>query len=504
MTNPNERLILVSGATGQQGGAVARHLLREGVRVRALTRDSDQEAARALTDAGAEVVEGSFDDRASLDRALGGAYGAFSVQNFWTAGGPDGEVRQGTAFADAANDAGVEHFVYSSVGGAEKDTDIPHFDSKWQIEEHIRSLGLPATILRPVYFMENWSQFTGDAIREGQLPQPLSPDTSLQQVAVEDIGAFAALAFSNPDDWIGRAVELAGDELTMTETAAVFSRVLGRDVEHVQVPWDAFEEQAGEEMTVMYRWFEDVGYDADIAALREAHPGLQRFEPFLHEHGWGETGADASARPTAYRRSVRDICQQVQKHDTDLLKHDTDLLESVLNLAIEIAREGREGRKIGTLFTVGDPEVVLEQSRPLVMDPLLGHPDGDKHIGRPNMREAIKEFAQLDGGFVIDADGVVRSAARYFDASSQGIDLPQGLGSRHMAGASISRNTKAVAVVVSESSMVRILQDGEVASEIVPELWMLRRYGLEPSESGFDRSSSALDRSGEVAVVERS
>jgi DNA integrity scanning protein DisA with diadenylate cyclase activity len=194
---------------------------------------------------------------------------------------------------------------------------------------------------------------------------------------------------------------------------------------------------------------------------------------------------------------VRDICRQVQNHDTDLL-------ESVLNLAIEIAREGREGRKIGTLFTVGDSEVVLEQSRPLVMDPLLGHPDGNKHIGRPNMREAIKEFAQLDGGFVVDADGVVRSAARYFDASSQGIDLPQGLGSRHMAGASISRNTKAVAVVVSESSMVRIFRDGEVASEIVPELWMLRRYGLEPSESGSGRSSSALLRSGEVAVVERS
>ena len=289
MTNPNERLILVSGATGQQGGAVARHLLREGVQVRALTRDSDQEAARALTDAGAEVVEGSFDDRASLDRALDGAYGAFSVQNFWTAGGPDGEVRQGTAFADAANDAGVEHFVYSSVGGAETDTGIPHFDSKWEIEEHIRSLGLPATILRPVFFMNNWTGFAEDALRGGQFPQPLSPDTSLQQVAVDDVGAFAALAFSNPDDWIGRAVELAGDELTMTETAEAFSRVLGRDVEHVQVPWDVFEEQSGEEMTVMYRWFEDVGYDADIEALRETHPGLQRLEPFLREHGWDTT-----------------------------------------------------------------------------------------------------------------------------------------------------------------------------------------------------------------------
>lgn len=288
MTTPNERTILVSGATGQQGGAVARHLLKEGFRVRALTRSPEGEAAQALADAGAELAEGNFEDRASLDAALDGAYGAFSVQNFMTAGGPNGEVRQGKAFADAAKDAGTPHFVYSSVGAAEKDTGIPHFDSKWQIEEHIRALELPATILRPVFFMENWAGYQ-DTIAGGQLPQPLSPDTALQQIAVDDIGAFAALAFRDPDDWLGRAVELAGDELTMTETAEAFSRVLGREVEHVQVPWEAFEEQAGEEMTVMYRWFEEVGYDADIEALREEYPDLERFEPFLREHGWGET-----------------------------------------------------------------------------------------------------------------------------------------------------------------------------------------------------------------------
>ena len=203
---------------------------------------------------------------------------------------------------------------------------------------------------------------------------------------------------------------------------------------------------------------------------------------------------DASGPREAQRRSVRAICRQVKEDGVDLL-------ESVLNLAIEIAREGREGRKVGTLFTVGDAEAVLQRSRPLVMDPLRGHPDPDKHIDRADMREAIKEFAQLDGGFVVDANGIVRSAARYFDASSQGIDLPQGLGSRHMAGASISLHTKAVAVVVSESSMVRLFRDGEVASEIVPEIWMLRRYGLEPSGQEFDPPMSALGRSDEVAVV---
>lgn len=213
--------------------------------------------------------------------------------------------------------------------------------------------------------------------------------------------------------------------------------------------------------------------------------------------GLEEREGQTDARPRARLRSIQAICRQTRSNNAEVL-------ESVLNLAIEIAREGREGRKIGTIFTVGDAEAVLERSRPLVMDPLRGHSDRAKQIDQPNMREAIKEFAQLDGGFVVGAGGTVHSAARYFDASSQGIDLPQGLGSRHMAGASVSRHTKAVTVVVSESSMVRLFQDGAVASEIVPELWMLRRYGLEPSEQGFDFPMPAADRSGEMAVVERS
>ncbi|MEX2399598.1 MAG: diadenylate cyclase [Rhodothermales bacterium] len=157
---------------------------------------------------------------------------------------------------------------------------------------------------------------------------------------------------------------------------------------------------------------------------------------------------------------------------------DPGTLEEVLVLAVEIAREGREGRKIGTLFVIGDVESVMTRSRALILDPLLGHPETARSLSDPNCRETIKELAQLDGGFVVSGDGIVVSAARYFDASSGGIELPLGLGSRHMAGASISKYTSAVAVVVSESSVVRIFNDGEVISEIIPELWMLRRHGL--------------------------
>ncbi|HEY6582240.1 MAG TPA: diadenylate cyclase [Rubrobacter sp.] len=161
---------------------------------------------------------------------------------------------------------------------------------------------------------------------------------------------------------------------------------------------------------------------------------------------------------------------------SDKRQVDADVLKQTVSLAVEIAREGREGRKIGTLFVVGDSRAVIKRSKPLILDPLQGHPDEDKQIVSPDMRETIKELAQLDGAFLVSNSGVVLSAARYIDAASDSLNLPLGLGSRHMAGASISRNTNAVAVVVSESSMVRMFDDGELVSEIVPELWMIDGY----------------------------
>ena len=164
-----------------------------------------------------------------------------------------------------------------------------------------------------------------------------------------------------------------------------------------------------------------------------------------------------------------EICSERREVNTRVLKQ-------VVSLAVEIAREGREGRKIGTLFVVGDSGEVMRRSKPMILDPLQGHPEEDKLIEGSNMRETIKELAQLDGAFVVSNAGVVLSAARYIDAASDSLDLPLGLGSRHMAGASISSQTNAVAVVVSESSMVRMFDDGELVSEIVPELWMIDGY----------------------------
>jgi DNA integrity scanning protein DisA with diadenylate cyclase activity len=151
-------------------------------------------------------------------------------------------------------------------------------------------------------------------------------------------------------------------------------------------------------------------------------------------------------------------------------------IEKIVWLAIEIAREGREGRKVGTLFVISDSENVLKHSRPLILDPLFGHGEDKKRVDDPNMRETIKELALLDGGFVVSDDGVCLSACRYVEASVEGIELPLGLGSRHVAAASITKRTRSVAVVVSESAIVRVFYRGEIISRILPEIWLLSRH----------------------------
>jgi diadenylate cyclase len=155
------------------------------------------------------------------------------------------------------------------------------------------------------------------------------------------------------------------------------------------------------------------------------------------------------------------------------------ILEPIIELAIEIAREGREGHRIGTIFTIGDAAAVLEHSRSLIMDPIAGHPEALRHITDRNLRGTLKELAQLDGAFVISDEGIVISACRYLDATASDVELPLGLGSRHFAAASISKVTEAIAVVVSESALVRIFTGGDLIAEILPELWLLSRYSVQ-------------------------
>lgn len=158
--------------------------------------------------------------------------------------------------------------------------------------------------------------------------------------------------------------------------------------------------------------------------------------------------------------------------------YDPDVLDSLIGLAVEIAREGREGRRVGTLFTLGDEEAVLAKSRSLILDPLSGHPESSLHLTNLNLRGTIKELAQLDGGFVVSREGIVLSACRYLDAVAAQVDVPLGLGSRHIAAANMSAVTKAVGIVVSESSVVRLFCHGRLVGEIIPEVWMMEHARL--------------------------
>jgi uncharacterized protein YbjT (DUF2867 family) len=258
--------IVVIGATGKQGGAVAQKLLADGWAVHAFVRDTSKPAARALAGLGATLVAGDLNDADSVAQAVDGVYGVYSVQSW--ADGVDVEERQGKLIASAAADARVEHFVYSSVGGADRSSGVPHFESKSRIEQHIHDVGLPFTIIRPVYFMENllWQR---DAICSGYIEPPINPDIPLQFVAVEDIASFVALAFRSPGGWLGHCLELAGDECTFLEVAQVFSELLSRSVEVRPVV-----RPAEGERKIMARWFEEYGYDADIDYLRTMLPSL--------------------------------------------------------------------------------------------------------------------------------------------------------------------------------------------------------------------------------------
>lgn len=283
-----ERSVLVSGATGRQGGAVIRHLLARGWKPRALSRNPGGAAAQDLVGLGVEVVQGDLEDPASLAPAVRGVHGVFSVQDFWAVGARR-EVAQGKNLADAAAKAGVEHFVYSSVGGAERRSGIDHWESKWEIEQHIRGLGLPATMLRPVAFMENYYVAQVEiGILKGKLVDPVRPEKTYQTIASDDIGAFAALAFARPAEFIGLELEIAGSELTNPQAAAVFSRVLGQPVKFRRLPMAVVRLAMGKEGYQMFRWFNEAGFQADIAALRRRYPEvhLHTLEEWLRAEGW--------------------------------------------------------------------------------------------------------------------------------------------------------------------------------------------------------------------------
>lgn len=270
-----ERTIVITGATGQQGGAVARELAGKGFKLKALTRKPDSDAAKALAGLGIEIVQGDLDDAASLEKAFAGAWGVFAVQNTWEAG-VEKEEEQGKRVAKIAREQGVQHFVYSSVGSAHRGTGIPHFENKWRVEATVRGLGFPShAIVRPVFFMENLT--TPWFLNGDNLAAALNPNTKLQMVAVADIGRVAARMFTHASEYQGRAIDLAGDALTIPEATNKLSEASGRKINFVQIPMSEVRKNS-EDFALMLEWFEKVGYNADIPALEREFGALTRFE----------------------------------------------------------------------------------------------------------------------------------------------------------------------------------------------------------------------------------
>ncbi|MCM3879244.1 MAG: NmrA/HSCARG family protein [Vicinamibacterales bacterium] len=259
-----ERTVLVTGATGKQGGAVARALKGKGFKQRAMTRKPDSDAAKRLAAVGVEIVQGDLNDAGSLKKALSGVWGVFAVQNTWEAG-VEGEEEQGKRLAMVAREAGVQHFVYTSVGSADRKTGIPHFENKFRVEDTVRGLGFPShIILRPVFFMENLP--TPWFLNGDNLYAALPPAMKLQMIAVDDIGKHGARAFTEAEKLNRQEIDIAGDEATMPEAAAALSKGLRRTINFVQIPIEDVRKNS-EDFALMLEWFVRVGYDVDIPSL---------------------------------------------------------------------------------------------------------------------------------------------------------------------------------------------------------------------------------------------
>ncbi len=292
--------VLVIGATGQQGGSVARLLLSRGHVVRAFTRSRESPAARQLKELGAELAVGNNEESESVVLAAQGMDAVYAMTSFFESG-IDAEVSQGEKIADAIRAAGARHLVFSSVGSADKSTGIPHFESKYRIEQHIKSLRIPYTIVAPVFFSENlFSPWTLPGLIQGTLALPMPPDRPLQHIPVGDIASFVALVLENPSRFLNQRIDIASDELSGRRAAEIISNASGHTIDYAQIPIAKAYEMS-EDVARMYEWFDNVGYSADITALRRNYPetGWRTFEQWASVQDWSVLDAKGVEAPDA-------------------------------------------------------------------------------------------------------------------------------------------------------------------------------------------------------------
>ena len=295
-----QRKILVIGATGQQGGAVARLLLQKRHEVYALTRNTESETPKEqyLRNLGAKLIKGDLENPDSLEQATNGVDSVF-LMGTPAGDGLEGETRRVKMMTDIAKENKVAHLVYSSIVNADKNTGIPHFESKYKLEQHIKNCGIPYTIIGPTFFMENLDgptffrenllSYSRAGLQQGQLALPLSPSTILQQIALENIAEFSTLVLERRNSFLGKRIDIASDELTGEQAAKILSDELGRKIKYVQVPLEQIR-QASEDIALMYEWFERVGTGIDITNLHQQYPEVnwRRFKDWVKSQNWDD------------------------------------------------------------------------------------------------------------------------------------------------------------------------------------------------------------------------
>jgi uncharacterized protein YbjT (DUF2867 family) len=296
----NKRKILVTGATGQQGGALARLLLQKKYEVYALIRSTKSESPKVqnLRNQGAKLVKGDLDKPDSLEQVMNGIDSVF-LMGTWVEVGTEGETRRGKMMVDIAKEKKIEHIVYSSVVNADKNTGIPHFDSKYKVEQHIKNSGIPYTIIGPTFFMDNLHSYSLAGLQQGQVALPLSPSRILQQSAVENIAEFSALALERRNSFIGKRIDIASDEITGEQAAKVLSNELGHKIRYEQVPMEQIR-QASEDLAVMFEWFERIGTGVDVAALHKQYPEVNwlTFKDWVKSQNWEDLAASSTNSKT--------------------------------------------------------------------------------------------------------------------------------------------------------------------------------------------------------------
>jgi len=266
----SQRNVLVIGATGQQGGSLARLLLQNKHKVYALTRNRNarSSAIQDLENRGANIVEGNLDDSDSLQQVVK------NIESIFLMGTPfedgiEGEIRRGRLVADIAKENKIQHLVYSSVVNADKNTGIPHFESKYKVEQYIDNLGIPHTIIGPTFFMENLLDPRLGALQQGQLALPLSPSTVLQQISVQNIAEFSAMVIESPERFLGKRIDIASDEVTGQKATEILSSVLNQEIKYTQIP------APNGDLARMFEWYEKVGTGIDITSLQQEYPAVK-------------------------------------------------------------------------------------------------------------------------------------------------------------------------------------------------------------------------------------